>query len=362
MCHKQYSVDRYPDNREILQKVEWINCDHGPISRPWDCRYEDEDETLIYNIGRLNLGGNASDTSSRRASSVGDCTRSTRTRPRSSRREERPFTPLVFNAIFGERTSSHRSRRSESRTIVIETNPSRAPQIYLAPVPSPTYRSSYESTTRYSESPMSPRSPMTPGYAGSFEADIVDASPYTRGRPIIHNESRRSRRNESTEVHSGPSRARSPSPNIPDVRNVRAREERRAQEENRRRRRAERDARISELERDAEKERRRQERRRKQELENPEINARLPRASPVVRQGILRQPSTRAGRDGVIDDLRMSERGEQVIRQAIRDRERADEEARLEEEMHQAEVERRRLARRFHRSERIVYRDDDYRR
>ena len=356
MCHKQYSVDRYPDNREILQKEEWINCGHGPRSRPWDCRYEDEDETLVYSIGRLNLGSNASGTSSRRAPSIGDSSQSTFTRRRSSRREERPFTPLVFNALFGERRSSHRSRRSESRTIVIEKKPPRAPQVYPAHVPSPTYRSSYESTTRYSESPMTPRSPMTPLYAGSFEADIVDASPYNRGRPIIHNENRHSRRNESTEVQPGPSKARSPSPNIPEARDVRAHEERRAQEVDRRRRRAERDARIAELERDAEKERRRQERRRQEDLENAEINARLPRAPPVVRQGILRQPSTRAGRDDVIDDLRMNERGEQVIRQAIRARERAD-----EEERQQAEVERRRLARRFHRSERVVYRDDDYR-
>lgn len=218
---------------------------------------------------------------------------------------------------------------------------------------------------------MSPRSPMTPGYAGSFEADIVEASPYTRGRPIIHNENRHPRRNDSTEVHPGLSRARIPSPFRSDIRDIIAREERRAEDEARRQRRAERDARIAQLEHDADKERRRQERRRREELENAEINSRLPRAPPVVRQGILRRGSTaRRERDSVIEELWDAERGEQVLRQAIADKERHEREERrviADNERHAreaaAEAERRRLARRFHRSEKVVYRDDDpYRR
>lgn len=72
----------------------------------------------------------------------------------------------------------------------------------------------------------------------------------------------------------------------------------------------------------------------------------------------------------MIEELRDAERGEQVLRQAIADRECREREERqvvADKERHAreaaAETERRRLARRFGRgSERVEYRDDPYRR
>ena len=71
---------------------------------------------------------------------------------------------------------------------------------------------------------------------------------------------------------------------------------------------------------------------------------------------------TRATRDETIDELRMSEGGERVLRQVIDDRERREREARHDQREARREEERRRLGHRFARTERVVYHDDEYRR
>ena len=179
-----------------------------------------------------------------------------------------------------------------------------------------------------------------------------------RGTPVVVDNGRRERRSESTEVHASrstaPSNARAPSPNYRDARQ---REAEFAAEEERRRQRRERDARIAELERDVQEDQLRQQRRHERDLRNAEINARpvVEQISPPARPGILRHPSRRrSGRDSIIEDLRMTERGEQVLREAIAETEA---EERRDAEREAADAELRRLRRRF---ERVVLANEDY--
>lgn len=291
-------------------------------------------------------------------STMGSSDRSTRTRRPSSRKESRPpFTGLVMNAFMGERKRpTRRSDRIRSSTITIDD---RIPRVYPA-TPSPTFRTPYEPSYRYPPSPISPSTPLAAKFSDSWEADIVDASPFNRGRrdaPIIHDERRRERRSDSTEVHAArstaPHRARTPSP---DYRDVSQREQRLAAEEETRRERRERDVREAELQREIAEGRAQQRRRRQTELHDAEINARRPRPvveqnSPPMPRGILRHPSRRRSRrDSIIEELNMTERGEQVLREAIAAREAEDRRKARDAEM-------RRLGRRF---EKVVFVDDPH--
>lgn len=210
---------------------------------------------------------------------------------------------------------------------------------------------------------MSPMSPMSPGYEDCEPPLIVDASPPRgRQRPIIHDVGRRPR-SASIEVHISTSRQerprsrsrshsrssrRSPSPLSYEERQ---REQRLEEDRERRRRRDRREARlVAEIE--VERERRRLEEFRV--LHDAEINARPPVPAPTLPlrpRSILRPVVEQTGhRNSVLEDMRLSSRGERVIADAIAERERAEERERLLKaglEAEEEEARRERLKRRF---------------
>lgn len=216
--------------------------------------------------------------------------------------------------------------------------------------------------------------PMSPRHDSNDTAYIVEVSP-SRGRqkPIIHETSRRPRSASVEFRYVSPTRQRSPSQRLRDERRRRQRQEERDQRELR----EQRDRREARLVAEIKEERERRLRDEFLMLQDAEINARPVRfPSPVPRLRSILRPVVDQTRKwtNVIDDLRLSTRGERVIADAIAERDRAESRERLLRERLEAEEEeeaqKERLKRRFTVSEgsgprgrrhRVVYDDGTYR-
>lgn len=396
MCVTDIYTDRYADGEEIsYEKLRPCSKSFG--DRPCNDSFEDE-YPVRFLLYTRDSSSRSSASSSQRTPSIIEVIDEAEAPRRSSsssrRRSKKPFAGLVLNAFFGEprrrrRRTSERSVSVERRSVFIEEPTVKLPRAMTPPPPPPLFSTP---PTRglgpmgrpfTSSSPISPDAPATPVYGSRYDVApvIVDASPRTRGRPVIvdnrRDERRSARRSDSTEVHvtisRTQSRERSPSPLSYEERQRLVRE---AADEERRRRR---DVRIANLDADVSEERRRRRQREYIQVQDAEISARPPR--PVIQQempirGILRAPRTPVEaaprRSSIIDDLQLGRRGEEVILEAIAARER--DESRASEDAREVEAQRTRLRRRFsdasnagpserrprERRERIVYSDGTY--
>ncbi|KFY28909.1 hypothetical protein V493_02661 [Pseudogymnoascus sp. VKM F-4281 (FW-2241)] len=365
MCITDIFVDSYPDGAEVeFHRVKL--CQHGYPEDPCDLHIVKEQPIRHIQYGEPTSEFMISQIRSPpRSSASAPMVEVTEERQPKASQKRRPLSNLFMGSFFPSTTRRRRGNsRSKSRERVVVINAPPSPNRPRTPPPtaSPTY---------YDSRAFMP--PMSPRYDSNDAAYIVEVSPSRgRQRPIIHETSRP--RSASIEFrYVSPRRERSPSQKRRDERRRRQRQEERERQEVRERR----DRREARLVAEIKEDRERRLREEFLTLQDAEINARPVRApNPAPRLRSILRPVIDQTRKftNVIDDLRLSSRGERVIAEAIAEREKIESRERLLRERLEAEEEeeaqKERLRRRFTVSEgsgprgrrhRVVYEDGTYR-